>query len=244
MPDRRPHLDRLAIILVVGCCVLWGLNQVAVKAVLHEVPPLVQAAVRSLAGAVLVIAWARARGIPLWRGDGTLPGGLAAGLLFGAEFTKVYARRFGARVTHFAPVLVSLHDRAGTLVAAAGRSSTPEARRALAELCSNYWYPLYAYLRRRGYPADQAQDLTLPEGELDVLARDRRSRLLVPGGDDAAVDDRAAAGEGGETCPGVAGRTRCRRCRRPGRAAGPEPGPGNGAARASSEEPREQPCSQ
>lgn len=34
--------------------------------------------------------------------------------------TQVYARRFGARVTHFAPVLVSLHDRAGTLVAAAG----------------------------------------------------------------------------------------------------------------------------
>ena len=33
---------------------------------------------------------------------------------------QVYARRFGARVTHFAPVLVSLRDRAGTLVAAAG----------------------------------------------------------------------------------------------------------------------------
>jgi RNA polymerase sigma-70 factor (ECF subfamily) len=27
-------------------------------------------------------------------------------------------------------------------------------------LCEGYWYPLYAYLRRRGYPADQAQDLT------------------------------------------------------------------------------------
>ena len=27
-------------------------------------------------------------------------------------------------------------------------------------LCEDYWYPLYAYLRRRGYPADQAQDLT------------------------------------------------------------------------------------
>jgi RNA polymerase sigma-70 factor (ECF subfamily) len=27
-------------------------------------------------------------------------------------------------------------------------------------LCENYWYPLYAYLRRRGYAADQAQDLT------------------------------------------------------------------------------------
>jgi DNA-directed RNA polymerase specialized sigma24 family protein len=35
-----------------------------------------------------------------------------------------------------------------------------EARSALASLCENFWYPLYAYLRRRGYPPDQAQDLT------------------------------------------------------------------------------------
>ena len=35
-----------------------------------------------------------------------------------------------------------------------------EARSALVALCEGYWYPLYAYLRRRGYPADQAQDLT------------------------------------------------------------------------------------
>lgn len=27
-------------------------------------------------------------------------------------------------------------------------------------MCESYWYPLYAYVRRRGYPADQAQDLT------------------------------------------------------------------------------------
>jgi RNA polymerase sigma factor (sigma-70 family) len=30
----------------------------------------------------------------------------------------------------------------------------------LVSLCERYWYPLYAYVRRRGYPADQAQDLT------------------------------------------------------------------------------------
>jgi RNA polymerase sigma-70 factor (ECF subfamily) len=35
-----------------------------------------------------------------------------------------------------------------------------EARPALVSLCENYWYPLYAYLRRRCYPADEAQDLT------------------------------------------------------------------------------------
>ena len=47
-----------------------------------------------------------------------------------------------------------------TLVIAAGDPQRKEARSALVSLCENYWYPLYAYLRRRGYPADQAQDLT------------------------------------------------------------------------------------
>jgi DNA-directed RNA polymerase specialized sigma24 family protein len=47
-----------------------------------------------------------------------------------------------------------------TLVIAAADPQRKEARAALISLCENYWYPLYAYLRRRGYPADQAQDLT------------------------------------------------------------------------------------
>jgi len=47
-----------------------------------------------------------------------------------------------------------------TLVVAAGDPGRKEARSALVSLCENYWYPLYAYLRRRGYPAEQAQDLT------------------------------------------------------------------------------------
>ena len=47
-----------------------------------------------------------------------------------------------------------------TLVVAAGEPERREARSALVSLCENYWYPLYAYLRRRGYPAAEAQDLT------------------------------------------------------------------------------------
>jgi RNA polymerase sigma-70 factor (ECF subfamily) len=47
-----------------------------------------------------------------------------------------------------------------TLVAAAGKTATPEARKALGELCRLYWYPLYAFVRRRGYDADEALDLT------------------------------------------------------------------------------------
>jgi RNA polymerase sigma factor (sigma-70 family) len=47
-----------------------------------------------------------------------------------------------------------------TLVVAAGDPHRKDARSALVSLCENYWYPLYAYLRRRGYSPDQAQDLT------------------------------------------------------------------------------------
>src|ERR1700677_4249185 len=47
-----------------------------------------------------------------------------------------------------------------TLVVAAGDPRRKEAGSALASLCENYWYPLYVYVRRRGYSADQAQDLT------------------------------------------------------------------------------------
>src|SRR5713101_1451045 len=47
-----------------------------------------------------------------------------------------------------------------TLVVAAGAPDRKEARSALVSLCEGYWYPLYAYVRRRGYPSDQAQDLT------------------------------------------------------------------------------------
>jgi RNA polymerase sigma factor (sigma-70 family) len=47
-----------------------------------------------------------------------------------------------------------------SLVLTAGRNDTTRAQNALAKLCQTYWYPLYAYVRRRGHPAADAQDLT------------------------------------------------------------------------------------
>ena len=43
---------------------------------------------------------------------------------------------------------------------AAGNPALPESRAALVSLCETYWYPLYAYVRRRGNSADEALDLT------------------------------------------------------------------------------------
>lgn len=42
----------------------------------------------------------------------------------------------------------------------AGGASSPEARRSLAVLCEDYWFPLYAFVRRTGHSAEDAQDLT------------------------------------------------------------------------------------
>ncbi len=45
------------------------------------------------------------------------------------------------------------------MLASADTGST-QARAALEQLCRTYWYPLYCYIRRRGYTHEDAQDLT------------------------------------------------------------------------------------
>jgi RNA polymerase sigma factor (sigma-70 family) len=47
-----------------------------------------------------------------------------------------------------------------SVILAAAESKMPGSRAALAELCQNYWYPLYAFARRCGYTPTDAQDLT------------------------------------------------------------------------------------
>jgi RNA polymerase sigma-70 factor (ECF subfamily) len=47
-----------------------------------------------------------------------------------------------------------------SVVLTAGGSDTTRARDTLARLCQTYWYPLYAYIRRRGHSPHDAQDLT------------------------------------------------------------------------------------
>src|SRR6185503_4836066 len=47
-----------------------------------------------------------------------------------------------------------------SVVLAAGQGDSPQAHRALETLCRGYWYPIYVYVRRKGYGPDEAQDLT------------------------------------------------------------------------------------
>lgn len=70
-----------------------------------------------------------------------------------------------------------------SVVRAAGGTSSEGSARALATLCAEYWYPLYAYVRRRGHDADDARDLTqsffakLLEGRGLVAADPARGRF-------------------------------------------------------------------
>jgi RNA polymerase sigma-70 factor (ECF subfamily) len=47
-----------------------------------------------------------------------------------------------------------------SIVVAAGHRSSPDSQKALESLCQTYWYPLYAYVRRRVPDVHEAKDLT------------------------------------------------------------------------------------
>jgi drug/metabolite transporter (DMT)-like permease len=86
----RSALDATAVGAMVVLCALWGFNQVAAKLAAPGVSLVMQAGLRSTLAALLLFGWALARGTPLFGRDGTLAAGLAAGLLFGAEFVFIF----------------------------------------------------------------------------------------------------------------------------------------------------------
>ena len=112
----RP-LDALAAGIVVILCLSWGFNQVATKLAIHDIPPLTQAALRSVVAALFIAAWCRVREISLLRQDGTFWFGLAAGLLFATEFILIYQGLLYTTATravlfiYLAPFFVALGAR-------------------------------------------------------------------------------------------------------------------------------------
>src|SRR5215467_1331199 len=94
----RP-LSAGAIALMLMLCLSWGFNQIAVKLALPDIPPILQATIRS-AGALpvlLLIGWFR--GVKFFERDGTLAAGLFAGLLFGFEFVLIFGGSLWAATT-------------------------------------------------------------------------------------------------------------------------------------------------
>ena len=86
----RP-LDAAGMALTVFLCLTWGFNQPIIKlAILEGVPPLMQCAIRSALGMLIVLGIMHWRGLPVLARDGTLIAGVVAGILFGVEFLLIY----------------------------------------------------------------------------------------------------------------------------------------------------------
>ena len=85
-------LTVMAILLVL--CVSWGLQQVAIKVAIkvanRGISPLFQAGIRSVGATAFIWIWMAVRRETIMERDGTLWWGIAAGLLFSAEFILIY----------------------------------------------------------------------------------------------------------------------------------------------------------
>jgi drug/metabolite transporter (DMT)-like permease len=92
-PAGRP-LSAGAIALLLLLCVSWGFNQVAVKLALPDIPPFLQATIRSSGAILVLLLIARLRAVKMFERDGTLRAGLCAGVIFGIEFVLIYRGLF------------------------------------------------------------------------------------------------------------------------------------------------------
>jgi drug/metabolite transporter (DMT)-like permease len=86
----KDRLDPLATAATSLLCALWGFQQVTIKIANSAISPAFQSGLRSLGALLLLLLWCAVRGIPLFGRDGTLIAGLAAGVMFAAEFALIY----------------------------------------------------------------------------------------------------------------------------------------------------------
>ena len=79
-----------AVAVMLMLCLSWGFNQIAVKLALPDIPPILQATIRSAGALPVLLLIARLRGVRIFKRDGTLRAGLFAGVLFGIEFVLIF----------------------------------------------------------------------------------------------------------------------------------------------------------
>jgi len=89
-PTAGRPLSPGAVALMLVLCLSWGFNQVAVKLALPDIPPMLQATIRSAGALIVLFLIARMRGVKMFERDGTLRAGLLAGVIFGFEFLLIY----------------------------------------------------------------------------------------------------------------------------------------------------------
>ena len=88
-PEPR-HLDRFGAWSSSSSARAGGLNQVTAKIAMADIPPMTQATLRSIGGAILIGVYALWRDADLFKRDGTLVAGLACGVAFGLEFVALF----------------------------------------------------------------------------------------------------------------------------------------------------------
>src|SRR3954454_12943936 len=89
-PSAGRPLSPGAIALMLMLCLSWGFNQIAVKLVLPDVPPMLQVLSRSAGALPLLLAIGWLRGVRFFERDGTLWAGVANGIIFSVEFILIY----------------------------------------------------------------------------------------------------------------------------------------------------------
>ena len=99
-------LDFTAMALLVVLCASWGLQQVAIKVAIRGVPPLLQSGIRSVGATIFILLWMTVRRESFLEKDGTLYWGIAAGLLFAAEFILIY---WGLEYTNASRAVIFLY---------------------------------------------------------------------------------------------------------------------------------------
>ena len=186
-----------AVALMLMLCLSWGFNQIAVKLVLPDVPPMLQALIRSVGAlpVLLLIGWLR--GVKFFERDGTLWPGVIAGVIFGIEFVLIYR---GLLLTSASRAVVFLYT-APFFVALGSYLFLGERLRALAmgragpELCRR---------RARDRRAAGQCRCQSPAGR----SPDRRRRRAVGGHDADRQGDRADQGRRRKGRSAI--RSRCR----------------------------------
>ncbi|MBB1487411.1 DMT family transporter [Oceanospirillum sediminis] len=84
------RLDTLAISILTLLCMVFGLQQIAVKLTLPDISPVMQAGLRSVAATFLLVAWMKYKGETIFQRDHAEFWGIIAGLLFAGEFLVLY----------------------------------------------------------------------------------------------------------------------------------------------------------
>ncbi len=105
MEPRQP-LDGRAVAIMLVLCLLWAMQQIALKATAEDFSPVLQIALRSAVAAACVWLYMRYRGERMEFADGIWKPGMVIGLLFGLEYLLVGE---GLRLTSAAHIVVFLY---------------------------------------------------------------------------------------------------------------------------------------